>query len=255
MGSITTIAEFFLLSIALGIGLFSFLADSKATGAGFLKLISSIGFTSSGLAMAIHLSDGLSFGPQTILYALVFVSFLLIYLFHRDQKSPLMWILYFIHSVGVVALLWFVTDFKMTSYLFSLSSALLTGVITYLMIMGHWYLVTPRLSEKPLAVGIKICWVILLVKIIWSTYDSFQHTAYFSAGTMEGGGYAWNWMMLLMRYLWGYVIIAVMSYYTWRLVLIRSTQSATGILYAMTFFVFVGELISIYLHFTYGLYI
>lgn len=255
MMGITGISEFFLLSVSFGVGFFSFLANSKETGAGFLKLVTSIGFSCVGLACALYLAQGNSDIYNISLYVLSFTAFLISYLFHKDEKSAFMWILYAVFSSALFALILDVSKYQLTPSLFIFSSVLLLGVITYLMVMGHWYLVTPRLSEKPLAVGIKICWVILFLKIIWSTVNAFQNSHYFSAGTMEAGGYAFNWMMLLMRYLWGYIVIGVMSYYTWRLIIIRSTQSATGVLYAMTFFVFVGELISIYLHFTYGLYI
>ncbi len=255
MGSITSIAEFFLLSVAFGVGLFSFLADSKETGAGFLKLVSSIGFTCIGLALALHLSEESPSKPMAALYIVAFLSFLAIYFFHGEKKSLVMWLLYGSQNIACALVLYFFMSFKTIPYFFAATSVALLGVITYLMVMGHWYLVTPKLSVRPLDIGIKICWVVLVLKILWSTTNSFENAHYFSAGTTKAGGYAFNWMMLLMRYLWGYVVIGVMSFYTWRLIKIRSTQSATGILYAMTFFVFVGELISIYLHFTYGLFI
>ena len=67
-------------------------------------------------------------------------------------------------------------------------------------------------------------------------------------------GYMFNWIMLLMRFGWGYLIIGIMGYYIWRLTKIRSIQSATGVaLYVMTFFVFIGELIAGYYHFKYGI--
>jgi len=62
-------------------------------------------------------------------------------------------------------------------------------------------------------------------------------------------------MILLMRIGWGYLIIGIMSYFAWRLIKMRSIQSATGILYVMTFFIFTGELLSGYILFKYGLFI
>ena len=42
MATIINLTEFFLVSIGLGVGLFSFLADTTATGAGFLKVVAGI---------------------------------------------------------------------------------------------------------------------------------------------------------------------------------------------------------------------
>ena len=81
----------------------------------------------------------------------------------------------------------------------------------------------------------------------------FENQKFFAEGTRFGSGYAFNWLMLTMRVVWGYLIIAVMSYFAWRLVRMRSLQSATGILYAMTFFAIVGELISAFLYTNMGL--
>ncbi len=70
---------------------------------------------------------------------------------------------------------------------------------------------------------------------------------------MAGDGYTFNWLVISMRWLWGYVALAVLSAFAWRLCRMRSIQSATGVLYIMVFFVFVGELISGYLYFKHGL--
>jgi hypothetical protein len=62
-------------------------------------------------------------------------------------------------------------------------------------------------------------------------------------------------MLLTMRVSFGYLVILGMSFFNWKLLKLRSIQSSTGILYAMTFFVFIGELVSTYIFFNYGLYI
>jgi hypothetical protein len=50
-------------------------------------------------------------------------------------------------------------------------------------------------------------------------------------------------------------VILGMSFFNWKLLKIRSIQSSTGILYAMTFFVFIGEMVSVYMFYNYGLFI
>ena len=114
-------------------------------------------------------------------------------------------------------------------------------------------MVVPGLSENHLKKSLVAFWWILALKIIMCAVEVFNHQNLFSSGTTEAMGYMFNWIMLLMRFGWGYLIIGIMGYYTWRLTKIRSIQSATGVLYVMTFFVFIGELIAGYYHFKYGI--
>lgn len=256
MGVTLSLAEFFLISLGLGVGLFSFLAKTEETGAGLLKVVAGVCMGGLFIGEIIHLvQGGEALDSQSILYFISLLSFLFIYLFHQDKKSPVMWLLYFFHNISLVALLYLFSNKEMTTFIYTLSSILLLGPITYAMIMGHWYLVTPKLSEKPLKIALYFTWVILALKLVWTGWGWTQAGEYFITGTMKGGGYSFNWMMFLMRVIWGYLVIGVMSFYGYRLVAMRSIQSATGILYAMTFFVFMGELISTYLFFKYGLYL
>ena len=123
------------------------------------------------------------------------------------------------------------------------------------MLLGHWYLVVPKLSAHPLKVAAIFTWIILLVKIIWSGYSLYTHYDFFEEQTQLGAGYAFNWMLLTMRVSFGYLVILGMSFFNWKLLQLRSIQSSTGILYAMTFFVFIGELVSMYIFLNYGLFI
>jgi hypothetical protein len=204
-------------------------------------------------ATALHQNYGHFGDPPSIVSYIGLGAFLLIYLFHGEEKSPLMWGLFALHNIALVLWLWIFSNAQLGSFLFSLSSILFLGGITYAMVMGHWYLVTPKLSETPLKYAIYITWAVLAYKLMSSTYEGMQIQDYFVLGTSKGGGYSFNWMMLSMRVLWGYVVTGVMSYFAWRLVRMRSIQSATGILYAMTFFVFVGEMISNYMFLEYGM--
>ncbi|PIK14077.1 hypothetical protein [Halobacteriovorax sp. JY17] len=252
---IVNVAEFFFMTLALGVGMFTWIASSKMTGAGFQKLISSVCLGSAVTALLIHLSYGTFTDPLTRVYYISIVALFLIRQLHKDEKSIFMWILFAVHNL---ALLYLLMDFQngwSSQFRFGVSSAILLGIITYAMILGHYYLVVPRLSEKPLKVSILILWAILAIKVIWSGYETYLNWGFFKEFTQLGGGYAFNWLMLTMRVGWGYVVIFAMSIFTWKLVKIRSTQSATGVLYAMTIFVFVGELVSAYLFFKYGLLI
>lgn len=255
MAVINLIAEFFLYSVGLGLSGFSFLANTKEMGAGFLKLVSSIVGASIVLAFFLHWSYASWRSPQAILYGVCIASTALTYFFHKEKKTFLMWGLYVLQVASLVLLLFIAHNEYVKAFTYFLSSAALLGVVTYAMVMGHWYLVTPKLSEKPLLRATLILWAVLIGKIIVTGYGVTQHLDLFEEGTRLAGGYSFNWLMIIMRVVWGYVVVGVMSIFGWKLIKMRSIQSATGILYAMTFFVFVGEMISIYLFYNYGLYL
>jgi hypothetical protein len=255
MANIKEIAEFFLISVAWTLTLFSPIASSKLTGNGFIKLLTNVSIGSMVIALIISfitqdklLSYGLGLKFITLV-ALVATT-----LFHRDEKSLFMWILY---AVIVVALGFHIILFSpvILNSLFLFSSALLLGIILYSMVLGHWYLVVPKLSEKPLKIAAIVLWVILGIKIILSLMTTYNHFDFFEQQTNLGAGYAFNWLLLTMRLSFGYLVILGMSLFNWKLVKMRSIQSSTGILYAMTFFIFIGELVSNYIFFNFGLYI
>ncbi len=255
MATIVMLAEFFLLSLALGLGFFSFLADTKEMGSGFIRVLSSLCGGSLFIALILHLTYGAFTDPQSIFYYLSLGSFVGIYFGHQDKKSWLMWLLYGAHNILLVLLLLLMNNHNYEHFFFALTSILFLGSVTYAMVMGHWYLVTPKLSEKPLKIALYFTWAFFIVKVIWTGVGYMESQKFFLEGTTLGGGYAFNWMMLLMRAGWGYLVLGVMSIFAYRLVAMRSIQSATGMLYAMTFFVFVAELVSVYMFYEYGIFL
>jgi len=100
--------------------------------------------------------------------------------FHQDQKSWGMWMLY---AIVVAALGAHIAMFAKdnTSALFLFSSTLMLGIITYAMTLGHWYLVVPKLSEKPLLICAVLTWVILGLKILFSVMTTFKHMDFLKA--------------------------------------------------------------------------
>jgi protein NrfD len=129
------------------------------------------------------------------------------------------------------------------------SAALLGGACTA-MILGHWYLVIPSMQVSHLQSIVKVHIVSLIVRIVvvvaavilaiatWQPGlgPSFRHYI-----TSAGGIFFWQ------RVLFGLAGPALLSYLTWETAKIRSTQSATGILYVDFFTVVVGEVLAKYL--------
>ncbi len=254
--SIKFIADFFLLSVAWSLVLFSPIASSKLTGAGLIKLLTNTAIGSLVISMVIQ---GISAqGMMNLEFGLKFLALVgltLITTFHQDEKSKFMCALYTALSILFAYLIGSLVNFALVPVLFIFSAGLFLGIITYSMLLGHWYLVVPKLSAQPLKVAAIFTWAILITKIIWSAYTLYSHYDFFEEQTQLGAGYAFNWMLLTMRVSFGYLVILGMSFFNWKLLQLRSIQSSTGILYAMTFFVFIGELVSIYMYFNYGLYI
>ncbi|MBC7539217.1 MAG: hypothetical protein H7281_10375 [Bacteriovorax sp.] len=252
---IFSIAEFFLISIAWTLTLFSPIASSQLTGNGFIKLLTNISIGSLVIALIVSFLSHNSLFHLPLYLKLASLSALVATtLFHRDDKSLFMWILY---AAVVIVLGYHIVLFSpvVLNALFLISSALLMGIILYSMMLGHWYLVVPKLSEQPLKVAAVILWIILALKIALSLTSAYKHFDFFDQQTNLGAGYAFNWMLLIMRVSFGYIVILGMSLFNWKLVTMRSIQSSTGILYAMTFFIFIGELVSTYIFLNFGLYI
>jgi hypothetical protein len=251
-----SLAHFFLLSLAWSLVLFSPIANSKLTGSGLIKLLSNTAIGSLVISIIVSVVSGTTLiALPFILKVLALASLILTTSLHRDEKSLFMWLLYLVINGCLAYNMLTLVEFKLLESLFILSASFLLGAITYSMLLGHWYLVVPKLSAHPLKVAAIITWIVLGVKIVWSSYSIVQNLDFFEEQTLLGAGYSFNWMLLTMRMSFGYLVILGMSFFNWKLLKLRSIQSSTGILYAMTFFVFIGEMVSMFMFYKYGLFI
>jgi hypothetical protein len=256
MNSITQICtHFFLFSLAFGTQLFSPIVSTKLTGVGFYKLGTSIVLSALVLALGtdFYMEPGL-LPVEWLCYGILIVSNMLTLSFHRDHKTWVMWSLYVLQIITFCVLAFHMFAFNPIWILFFFMSMTLLGISNFSMILGHYYLVTPKLSEEPLIYSLFIFWICFFLKIISSVAVALTlGKPYLSEGSLLGDGYMYNWLFVSMRYLWGFVAPVVLSFFTFRLCKIRSLQSATGVLYIVEFFVIVGELISVYLMAKHGL--
>jgi hypothetical protein len=256
MNSITqVIAHHFLLALAFGTQLLGPVVSTKLTGVGFFKLGLSIVLASLILALGIdfYMVPGLS-SLEFIFYGILLLTNVLAFAFHKDSKSPIMWLLYGLQVFTFSCLIFYSFNFSPAWISFFTLSMALLGISNFSMILGHYYLVVPKLSEEPLIYCLYIFWTVLFLKLI-SSLSVFFTTAqpFLQEGTHLGDGYMYNWLFVSMRYLWGYLAPVILSFFTYRLCRLRSIQSATGVLYIVEFFVIVGELISVYLMAKHGL--
>lgn len=131
-----------------------------------------------------------------------------------------------------------------------LSSAALLGGACTAMILGHWYLVIPSLQVSHLQSMVKIHMASMAVRIA-----VVAAAVVFAIATWQPGlGPSFRHYILSVsgvffwqRVLFGLAGPALLSYMTWETAKIRSTQSATGILYVDFFTVVVGEVLAKYL--------
>lgn len=118
------------------------------------------------------------------------------------------------------------------------SSAALLGAATTAMLMGHSYLIAPAMSLVPLLRLLALLGVALVVRVALAATALWSWTDSHSLFNLEDVTVLW----LPLR--WGLGLLAplVLAVMAWQTAKIRSTQSATGILYVVVLFCFLGEL-------------
>lgn len=119
----------------------------------------------------------------------------------------------------------------------ALSSSLLLGAATSAMLMGHNYLVAPNLTMTPLYRLLAALAAALVLRLLADGWALGQWTSEHELGNLPGDAVLW----LPVRWAVGLVLPAVLCWMAWQTARIRSTQSATGILYVVVIFCFVGE--------------
>ena len=132
---------------------------------------------------------------------------------------------------------------------FLTSAALLGGTCTA-MILGHWYLVLPSMDVSLLQSMVKfhIGSTVLRIVVVGTVVLLAVASGEASTGpSFERYIFSLDGVFFWQRVLFGLCGPAVLAYLTWETAKIRSTQSATGILYVDFFTVTVGEVLAKYL--------
>lgn len=127
-------------------------------------------------------------------------------------------------------------------------SSLLLGAATLAMMLGHWYLVIPKLSIAPLK---RYAGSYILLTVLTVLELGIIYWVYVGPSPWEKGPYPMMFhqeiIFVLFRVAWGLLAPLGMSYWIWTTVKMRSTQSATGILYAAMVCTMMGEGMGLYL--------
>ncbi len=128
--------------------------------------------------------------------------------------------------------------------------SLLIGSVTLAWLLGHAYLTATRMTIAPLK---RLSGLFLLaVGLRWAFLAACLTIAYASGTAGQapepGGGLmsliAGAWLIVSLRVAVGLMAVSLFAYMVWDCVKLRSTQSATGILYFASVFVYIGELSS-----------
>ena len=129
-----------------------------------------------------------------------------------------------------------------------------TGGVFAAMILGHWYLVTPKLPEAPLILVSRILLGVMVLQValfvIWVAVGAGPASAGpFSALTGPGALFVW------LRLIVGLVFPLVVSWAAVQTARTRSMESATGLLYINVGTIAAGTILAAGLYFGYGLLI
>lgn len=136
-----------------------------------------------------------------------------------------------------------------------LTSALLLGAAAGAMILGHYYLVVLDLPIAALrrltvllviAIGLRT--IVVGLALAGPTHAGLEQARAVALGLWSPDG-----VFVWMRLLFGIAGPLSLVWFIWKTVEIRSTQSATGILYVQLFLVMAGELLAKYLRMAAGL--
>jgi hypothetical protein len=164
-------------------------------------------------------------------------------------RNPLLWLS--VAAGGAAALLAARGGIEIAS---DLSSALLLGAATSAMILGHYYLVVVDLPIQAL----RRLTLLLVAALLLRTATVALALLAGGAGLQEAGLvlqglFSPDGVFVWMRLLFGVAGPLCLVYFIWKTVDIRSTQSATGILYVQLFLVLAGELLAKHLRVFSGL--
>jgi hypothetical protein len=124
------------------------------------------------------------------------------------------------------------------------ASGFVLGATLSAMLLGHYYLTAPAMSIEPLKRMVAfLAWGLGARCALAAIGLSLVRVRDYGAGSMPPGGTG-VWF-LVARWGMGFVGAAAAIYLAWRTARIRSTQSATGILYIAIIFILFGELTSL----------
>lgn len=257
--SLSSILFLFLTHLGVGIAL-TLLLISRAAGVKFFRFNAGLAVMLLVIALALRPerivlsvdAQGLALGALVVTILALLIYWVTIGRLLAVLRPLLLWTS---AGCGVLALVAQAiavsaavpTGLTIASFL--TSAALLGGTCTA-MILGHWYLVLPSMDVSLLQsiVRFHIGSTVLRIVVVGSVVLLAVASGEASTGpSFERYIFSLDGVFFWQRVLFGLCGPAVLAYLTWETAKIRSTQSATGILYVDFFAVTVGEILAKYL--------
>jgi hypothetical protein len=131
-----------------------------------------------------------------------------------------------------------------------------TGGVFAAMILGHWYLVTPRLSERPLILFSRLLTAVIAVQLVlfvlWVATGAGPGAGLGAAapfGVLAGPWALFVWLRLIV----GLLFPLIVSWAATQTARSRSMESATGLLYINVGSIAAGTILAAGLYFGAGL--
>ena len=127
-----------------------------------------------------------------------------------------------------------------------------TGGVWAAMILGHWYLVTPKLPEAPLVLFARVLTAIVALQLV--LFVAWVVTGAGPAGIAGLGAMTGTWALFVwLRLVVGIVFPLIVSWAAIQTARTRSMQSATGLLYINVGTIAAGTILAAGLYFGAGL--
>jgi hypothetical protein len=120
------------------------------------------------------------------------------------------------------------------------TGSLLLGVSLTAMLLGHSYLIAPQMTLAPLRRTLIALALALAGRAVFAGLALWTWTAVPTRPSVQVEALLW----LPVRWGLGLLVPAVLTWMAWQTTKLRNTQSATGILYIVVVFVFLGELMA-----------
>jgi hypothetical protein len=127
-----------------------------------------------------------------------------------------------------------------------------TGGVWASMILGHWYLVTPKLPEAPLVRFARILTCVVAVQLVLFAGSQLVGAGPGGAPGFAALGGAWA-LFVWLRLIVGLAMPLVISWAAFQTARTRSMESATGLLYIDVGLVAAGTILAAGLYFGAGL--
>jgi hypothetical protein len=118
--------------------------------------------------------------------------------------------------------------------------SLASGGALAALVLGHWYLVTPRVSERPLLLQARVLAGVLVLQLAvfatWALFGGGPRQAAFES--LTGGAALFGWLRLVVSLVFPLVLVTM----AWATARTRSMESATGLLYIAVAAIFAGTI-------------